>query len=258
MGIRVGRSNPKPFDGDASINLHVGKQKQTYTEDERKALVDSLMRLPKDKIIPALRSAGLDKEADETEQKFAQEHLAELRKDKVAEIMALPEEERIAALLDAGFNEEADAESKRQAEAKIWSAVITLLNQYKVIDIADEATHAVLEKASTPEMGNDERVLFLNENGLESLSSAYMEAIGGKSLEDIEAPLKEAAKEAAAAENAGEGAGVAENPENPGTVETPDNGEKPVDEGETPTDGTGNATETEKKKVGRPPKAAKE
>ena len=172
----------------------------------------------------------------------------------------------IAALLDAGFNEEAAAESKRQAEAKIWSAVITLLNQYKVIDIADEATHAVLEKASTPEMGNDERVLFLNENGLESLSSAYMEAIGGKSLEDIEAPLKEAAKEAAAAENAGEGpgegtgegAGVAENPENPGTVETPDNGEKPVDEGETPTDGTGDATETEKKKVGRPPKAAKE
>lgn len=266
MGIRVGRSNPKPFDGDASINLHVGKQKQTYTEDERKALVDSLMRLPKDKIIPALRSAGLDKEADEVEQKFAQEHLGELRKEKVAEIMALPEEERIAALLDAGFNEEAAAESKRQAEAKIWSAVITLLNQYKVIDITDEATHAVLEKASTPEMGNDERVLFLNENGLEALSSAYMEAIGGKSLEDIEAPLKEAAKEAAAAENAGEGtgegtgegAGVAENPENPGTVETPDNGEKPVDEGETPTDGTGNATETEKKKVGRPPKAAKE
>ena len=99
MGIRVGRSNPMPFNGDASINLHVGKQKQTYTEDERKALVDSLMRLPKDKIIPALRSAGLDKEADEIEQKFAQEHLAELRKDKVAEIMALPEEERIAALL---------------------------------------------------------------------------------------------------------------------------------------------------------------
>lgn len=265
MGIRVGRSNPKPFNGDASINLHVGKQKQTYTEDERKALVDSLMRLPKDKIIPALRSAGLDKEADEVEQKFAQEHLGELRKEKVAEIMALPEEERIAALFDAGFNEEAAAESKRQAEAKIWSAVITLLNQYKVIDITDEATHAVLEKASTPEMGNDERVLFLNENGLEALSAAYMEAIGGKSLEDIEAPLKEAAKEAAAenagegtGEGTGEGAGVAENSDNPGTVETPDNGEKPADEGETPTDGTGDATETEKKKVGRPPKAAKE
>ena len=203
MGIRVGKSNPKPFTADTSFNLNQGKQSQTYTADERKALVDSLMRLPKEKVIPALRSAGLDDEANALEQKMAQEHLGEMRKEKLAEIMALPEEERLTALLDNGFTEEAAAESKRQAEAKLWSAVITLLNKYKVIDIANEETHALLESASNPAMNTAERVLFCNDNGLVTLGEAYTSVLDGMTIDELEEQLAEEAKKAeeAAAES---------------------------------------------------------
>ncbi|MBR1556506.1 MAG: hypothetical protein IJ647_01900 [Prevotella sp.] len=254
MGIRVGKTNPKPFTADASMNLGRNALKQTYTDEERKALVASLMRLPKDKVLPALRSAGLDKEADELEQKLAQEHLGEMRKEKLAGIMALPEEERLTALLDNGFNEEAAAESKRQAESKLWSAVITLLNKYNVIDINDDATHALLEAASNPELNTAERVLFCNDNGLVALGEAYTSVLDGVSLEELEEKL---AADSKVDEGAGEGTGdSAETPEN-GNGETPAeneasaapaNAETPA---EAPADGEG-----EKKKVGRPKKNA--
>lgn len=281
MGIRVGKSNPKPFTADTSFNINQGKQSQTYTADERKALVDSLMRLPKEKVIPALRSAGLDDEANALEQKMAQEHLGEMRKEKLAEIMALPEEERLTALLDNGFTEEAAAESKRQAEAKLWSAVITLLNKYKVIDIANEETHALLESASNPALNTAERVLFCNDNGLVTLGEAYTSVLDGMTIDELEEQLAEEAKkaeEAAAAEadkqngegeGTGEGTGEqapAETPENtdaPGTTETPAEGtqapaetpETPADEAETPNEeAPADDAEPEKKKAGRPKK----
>lgn len=259
MGIRVGKSNPKPFTADTSFNLNSGKQSQTYTADERKALVDSLMRLPKDKVIPALRSAGLDDEANALEQKMAQKHLDEMRKEKLAEIMALPEDERLAALLDNGFTEEAAAESKRQAEAKLWSAVITLLNKYNVIDINDEQTHSVLESASDPQLNTAERVLFCNNNGLVTLGEAYTSVLDGMTLEELESQLAEEAKkqeEAAAAasqggEGNGEGTGEGEGTEGTGegTGEAPaENAETPENNEEAPAE----AAEPEKKKPGRP------
>ncbi len=210
MGIQIGKSNPKPFTADAVFALHNAKQKPTYTEDERKALVASLMRLPKDKVVPALRSAGLDAEADELEQKMAQSHLVELRKEKVTEIMKLSEGERVAALLDAGFNEEAAAESKRQAESQLWSAVVSLLDKYGVIQISDEQTHSVLEQASNEAITTAERVLFCNENGLEVLGKYYTAAISGTALDDIETELKaESVRVASEKEGVGEGGEVA-------------------------------------------------
>ena len=274
MGIRVGKSNPKPFTADTSFNLNQGKQSQTYTADERKALVDSLMRLPKEKVIPALRSAGLDDEANALEQKMAQEHLGEMRKEKLAEIMALPEEERLTALLDNGFTEEAAAESKRQAEAKLWSAVITLLNKYKVIDIANEETHALLESASNPAMNTAERVLFCNDNGLVTLGEAYTSVLDGMTIDELEEQLAEEAKkaeEAAAAEankQNGEGEGTGEGTGDQAPAETPENTDAPgttetsAETAETPAEGTqapneeapADDAEPEKRKAGRPKK----
>lgn len=95
------------------------KKKRTsqldMSEEERQSLAKALMTLPKDRIVPALRSAGLDKEADEAEQKFAEEHLAELRLKKLDEINGLPVEERLSQLIANGFTDEAKALSEQMA-----------------------------------------------------------------------------------------------------------------------------------------------
>lgn len=85
------------------------------SEEERKAMKEALMRLPKDRIVPALRSAGLSEEADEVEQQFAQEHLREMRDEQLAKINALPADERLEQLIANGFKEEAKALSEELA-----------------------------------------------------------------------------------------------------------------------------------------------
>ena len=74
--------------------------------------------LPKDKIIPAMRSAGLDDEANELEQQFAQEHLMEMRSQRLAEIYAMPEDEQLGVLIAEGYTEEAKELSERLAAEK--------------------------------------------------------------------------------------------------------------------------------------------
>lgn len=87
----------------------------TMSDEERKALYEALLKLPKDKIVPALRSAGLSAEADEVENKFAEEHLLEMRNEQLERINALPVEERLPELIAAGFDEEAKALSEELA-----------------------------------------------------------------------------------------------------------------------------------------------
>ena len=94
------------------------EQVHSMTQESRKQLAETLMHLPKERIIPAMRSAGLDDEANELEQQFAQEHLMEMRQQRLAEIYAMPEDEQLGVLIAEGYTEEAKELSERLAAEK--------------------------------------------------------------------------------------------------------------------------------------------
>lgn len=120
-------------------------QSAAMSDDERKSLYDNLMTLPRDKQVPALRSAGLTAEADALEQKMAEEHLEELRRQKLESINALPEDERMSELIANGFTEEAKALSEKLA------AETTTDDEAKVDEQTEELPD-VVEKAAEPEV----------------------------------------------------------------------------------------------------------
>ena len=120
-------------------------QQAAMSDDERKRLYDNLMTLPRDKQVPALRSAGLTAEADALEQKMAEEHLEELRRQKLESINALPEDERMSELIAAGFTDEAKALSEK------LSAETTTDDDAKVEEQTEELPD-VVEKAAEPEV----------------------------------------------------------------------------------------------------------
>lgn len=120
-------------------------QPAVMSDDERKSLYDNLMTLPRDKQVPALRSAGLTAEADALEQKMAEEHLEELRRQKLESINALPEDERMSELIAAGFTDEAKALSEKLA------AETTTDDDAKVEEQTEELPD-VVEKAAEPEV----------------------------------------------------------------------------------------------------------
>lgn len=120
-------------------------QPAVMSDDERKSLYDNLMTLPRDKQVPALRSAGLTAEADALEQKMAEEHLEELRRQKLESINALPEDERMSELIAAGFTDEAKALSEKLA------AETTTDDDAKVEEHTEELPD-VVEKAAEPEV----------------------------------------------------------------------------------------------------------
>lgn len=119
-------------------------QPAVMSDDERKRLYDNLMTLPRDKQVPALRSAGLTAEADALEQKMAEEHLEELRRQKLESINALPEDERMSELIAAGFTDEAKALSEKLAAE-------TTDDDAKVEEQTEELPD-VVEKAAEPEV----------------------------------------------------------------------------------------------------------
>jgi hypothetical protein len=92
------------------------RQPSEMTADERKAMAEGLMSLPKDKVLPAMRSAGLDTEADELERRMAEQHLADMRSEQLEGIMALPEDERLGQLIANGFDDEARELSQKMAD----------------------------------------------------------------------------------------------------------------------------------------------
>ena len=89
---------------------------------ERRRLYDNLMTLPRDRQVPALRSAGLAEEADELERTRAEEHLLDLRREQLERIGALPEDERMERLIAEGFTDEARELSERLAARKAAEA----------------------------------------------------------------------------------------------------------------------------------------
>ena len=120
-------------------------QPAAMSDNERKSLYDNLMTLPRDKQVPALRSAGLTAEADALEQKMAEEHLEELRRQKLESINALPEDERMSELIAAGFTDEAKVLSEKLA------AETTTDDDAKVEEQTEELPD-VVEKAAEPEV----------------------------------------------------------------------------------------------------------
>ena len=90
-----------------------------YTEEEKEKIINAIVgSLPKARIPAALRSAGLNEEADMYEKKFAEEEEAKRRAVRLGEIRELPESEQLPILLAEGYEEEAKELSERLAEAE--------------------------------------------------------------------------------------------------------------------------------------------
>lgn len=123
-------------------------QPAVMSDDERKSLYDNLMTLPRDKQVPALRSAGLTAEADALEQKMAEEHLEELRRQKLESINALPEDERMSELIANGFTDEAKALSEKLAAEKVSE------ESAEDADMPEEAPESV-EETAEPEVNEE-------------------------------------------------------------------------------------------------------
>ena len=120
--IRVGQKNPKTYQSTGFTTVTAEKTKaapKVLSEDEKKKLIDSIMQLPTEKRVAALRNAGLSKEADEYETYLADEHIRELNEEnrakRLAEIKAMPEEDQLSLLIEEGFEDEAKELSEKLA-----------------------------------------------------------------------------------------------------------------------------------------------
>ena len=88
------------------------------TAEEKKALVEKIMQMQKDQIVPELRKHGFTDIADITEAQMKEAEKDEqeaAREKRLAEIMALPVEEQLPLLLEEGFTEEAQKVSEELA-----------------------------------------------------------------------------------------------------------------------------------------------
>lgn len=121
--IRIGKKNPTRVDSAnitkmANTNHSApSASEKSLSEEDKAKLIENIKALPKDKWVSALRSAGLEKEADECEKSLAEEHIHEMkvdaRKQRLAEIKALDEDEQLPLLLEEGFDDEAKALSEK-------------------------------------------------------------------------------------------------------------------------------------------------
>lgn len=108
--LSLGKSDEKA--GDATL-------RKIYTDEEKEKIINAIVgSLPKARIPAALRSAGLNEEADMYEKKFAEEEERERREVRLSEVRVLPEAEQLPILLAEGYEEEAKELSERLAEAE--------------------------------------------------------------------------------------------------------------------------------------------
>jgi len=120
--IIVGQKKQKTVDmGNVTIVPNIGvnvANKGGMTAEEKKALVEKIMEMQKDQIVPELRKHGFNDIADITEaqmkeaEKYEQEAA---RENRLAEIMALPVDERLPLLLAEGYEDEAKKLSEELA-----------------------------------------------------------------------------------------------------------------------------------------------
>lgn len=122
--IKVGQKNPKPYQSTGFTTVTAEKEKaapKVLGENEKKELIEGIMRMPVEKRVAALRDAGLASEADEYETYLASEHLRKLyeenRARRLVEIRLLPEDQQLALLIEEGFEDEAKDLSEKLAFA---------------------------------------------------------------------------------------------------------------------------------------------
>lgn len=113
--IRVGRDAKRLYTSGIVENRE--RVAPSMSDEERSKLIVSIKQMPKEKWVSALRSAGLNDEADECERSLAEEHLAELnqqaRANRLEEILSMPEDEQLALLVAEGYEEVAKDLSER-------------------------------------------------------------------------------------------------------------------------------------------------
>lgn len=100
---------------DSGVNV---ANKGGITAEEKKALVEKIMEMPKDQIVPELRKHGFDDIADITEaqmKEYDKNEQEDAREKRLAEIMALPVDERLPLLLAEGYEDEAKELSEKLA-----------------------------------------------------------------------------------------------------------------------------------------------
>ena len=121
--IRVGQKSPQTVNmGGFTIAPNDGatvEKKGGMTAEEKKVLVEKIMQMPKDQIVPELRKHGFSDIADITEAQMkqdAKEYEKKARAARLAEIQAMDEQEQLPLLLEEGFEEEAKALSEKLAK----------------------------------------------------------------------------------------------------------------------------------------------
>lgn len=132
--IKVGQKTPKTVDmGGFTVAPNNGattENKKELTAEEKAKLIEEIMKLPKEQIVPELRKHGLNEVADITEAQMKQvqseaqkqadeaEKQKEARESRLQEILALPDEEQLPLLLAEGYEDEAKELSERLAAEK--------------------------------------------------------------------------------------------------------------------------------------------
>lgn len=119
--IIVGQKNRKTVDMGGFTVASSGAKTENrggMTAEEKKALVEKIMQMPKDQIVPELRKHGFNDIADVTEvqmKEVEKEAQANAREKRLSEIKALPAEEQLPLLLEEGYEDEAKELSERLA-----------------------------------------------------------------------------------------------------------------------------------------------
>lgn len=122
--IIVGQKNRKTVDMGGFTVASSGAKTENrggMTAEEKKALVEKIMQMPKDQIVSELRKHGFNEIADITEAQMKEaekEAQANAREKRLSEIKALPAEEQLPLLLEEGFTEEAQKLSEQLAKEK--------------------------------------------------------------------------------------------------------------------------------------------
>ena len=115
--IRVGRNGQNTFVSGETTVSNVPLASEGMSDEQKVRFIESVRQMPKEKWVSALRSAGLNEEADDCERSLAAEHLLELqlteREKRLKEILAMDEEERLPLLIAEGFEEVAASLSEK-------------------------------------------------------------------------------------------------------------------------------------------------
>lgn len=147
--IRIGRSGQEVFDTSGQATL----KKETVapsamSDDEKQKFINAVMQMPKDKQVAMLREKGLEKEADDLETFYAEQHLKEMEADarakRLKEIKALPEDEQLPLFIAEGYEEEAKVLSEKMAAEKAKAEAKTLQDEGK--KASDEGKAPAQEK----------------------------------------------------------------------------------------------------------------